>query len=96
MSTKLLITSLLAGAAIGMLLAPKKGSDTRKMIGKKFGDLKDRLQGIREASEEELQELADLFKSNVDGLKDDVRKRVLNVIKSTQNARHRMAEEIAN
>ncbi|HMC86423.1 MAG TPA: YtxH domain-containing protein [Chitinophagaceae bacterium] len=58
-NTKTLL-GFLAGAAVGalagILLAPDKGSETRKMISKKTGDLGDSLKGS--------------FNDFVDGIKD--------------------------
>ncbi len=49
MSTKKVITGILAGAAVGalagILLAPDKGSNTRKKISGKVNDVKDSLKG---------------------------------------------------
>ena len=47
MSSSKLLTGILigaaAGAVLGILFAPEKGSDTRKKIGKKSSDLKESL-----------------------------------------------------
>ena len=40
------LTALAAGAALGMLFAPKSGKDTRKDISKKTKDLSKKLSGL--------------------------------------------------
>jgi len=59
MNTKLL-TGFAIGLAVGILLAPEKGSDTRKKIAQKSSDLKDKFSDF-------IDSLADKF----DSLKDE-------------------------
>lgn len=55
------VTGALAGAAAGILLAPKKGKDTRKDISKKsnnyVNDAKDKLEGAKHSIEHKLEAL---------------------------------------
>lgn len=48
------LAGVAAGAAMGMLFAPDKGSDTRQKISKKSGDLADALNDKIDAKFEEL------------------------------------------
>ncbi len=48
-----------AGVAIGMLIAPEKGSDMRKRIQKSAGDWVDNLSNLFRHGKEELEELTD-------------------------------------
>ncbi|MBK6775912.1 MAG: YtxH domain-containing protein [Flavobacteriales bacterium] len=63
MSTKstiaIALTALAAGAAIGLLLAPASGADTRKKLVKKGSDLKDRLKDMLEEGGELIGKLKD-------------------------------------
>jgi len=43
-----LIAGLAIGGALGLLLAPQSGEETRKMISNKTGDLLDRLKDMKE------------------------------------------------
>jgi len=64
---------LAAGAVIGVLLAPDKGSNTRKKIGKKANELKDNLKegfdntvSTLEKKYGELQEKYNFLSENID------------------------------
>jgi gas vesicle protein len=69
-NSKILVAALAgaaAGAAIGLLFAPDKGSKTRKKIAKKGMDLKDDVMEKIEHSLSSLQQLKDnLFSSAAD------------------------------
>lgn len=61
MSTKstiaIALTALAAGAAIGLLLAPASGAETRKKLAKKGSDLRDRLADMLEEGGELIEKL---------------------------------------
>jgi len=68
------IGALLTGIAIGLLVAPKDGKDTRKLIKSKANDLGGNAKDKYEKSLEELSTLADKLKDgflkNVSSVKD--------------------------
>ncbi|QQR88048.1 MAG: YtxH domain-containing protein [Flavobacteriales bacterium] len=51
------LAALAAGAALGVLLAPESGAETRKKLMRKGDDLKDRLASMLEEGEELIAEL---------------------------------------
>ena len=78
------LAGLVAGVAIGVLVAPAEGSETRQRIADGAESLKKKLRQIRGVTADELDELKDIFDKETEGLKDDVRSRVLDLIKAAK------------
>ena len=53
------LTGLLAGIAIGVLMAPDKGTETRKKVSRKAADLKDQLNDFIDNASDTLQAVKD-------------------------------------
>ncbi len=73
-TSKLLLVTLSAAAAgvvAGLLLAPDKGSETRKKLGKTTNDLKDKMNGFIQSGKEYLQDVASTFSKEAKGMKED-------------------------
>lgn len=73
-ATKLLLGVLgaaAAGVAIGLLIAPDKGSETRKKISKKTEDWKNQMTSLIETGKEYLNDLKGTFGKEADDLKDE-------------------------
>lgn len=87
------LSGVVAGVAIGMLMAPAKGSDTRQKIADGASNLKNKMRKLRGATAQELDELTEVFENEVQGLKDDVRKRVLQLLRSGKSAGNHIREE---
>lgn len=84
-SAKTILGVLAAGAvgvAVGMLLAPKKGSELRDSIKGSFDDLGDQLGDFIAEGKEKLMGVADELKSHTNNIKKEVKSGVDN-IKST-------------
>ena len=61
MSLQRLFTATLSGIVIGILIAPAKGTDTRKKLNDSVENLKDKIRRFRGTTNEELDELHDVF-----------------------------------
>jgi gas vesicle protein len=80
------LSGLVAGVAIGLLTAPAKGSETREKIADTAGSIKRKIRRMRNQTMSELDELQDIFEHETDGLKDDVRERILTLIEASKNS----------
>ncbi len=87
------MTGIVAGLALGLLVAPAKGSETRQKISDAADNLKKKLKHLRSTTADELDELKEIFEKETTGLKDDVRERVLNLIKAAKTSTNNIKEE---
>ena len=96
MSVKSLLAATAAGVALGMLMAPEKGADTQKKIGESLDKLKMKwndIKSLKNISAEDLRELKETFKQHIEGLSDDVRSKILQIIESVRPEKKEMKEQ---
>ena len=86
------LSGLVAGVAIGMLVAPAEGRETRQKIADTADSLKRKLRQLRGVTADELDELKDIFERETEGLRDDVRSRVLELIKAAKEKGNHIKE----
>jgi gas vesicle protein len=94
MGVKSIVAAVAAGAAAGVLLAPEKGTAIRQKIGDKLKDVKERWYKVK-SSTSELEELKEVFSHEIEGLKDDTRKRVLEILEAAKTTGTRLKEQIS-
>jgi len=87
------LAGLVAGVAIGVLTAPAEGKETRQRIADTADNLKKKLRHLRGLTVDELDELREIFEKETDGLKDDVRSRVLDLIKAAKAKGNHIKEQ---
>lgn len=80
MSTSRFMLGLLAGVAIGMLIAPEKGENLRHGIADTADKWKDRLNRMVGRAGARLDDLRSLLEKNIDGLTEEVRNRIMTII----------------
>ena len=95
MSMKIIFACVAAGAAIGMLMAPESGSSIRNMITDKYNDLRERLYKVKSTSSD-VEELKEVFKHEIAGLKEDTRKRVLEILQATRLTGNHIKEQLVS
>ncbi|MDE1190851.1 MAG: YtxH domain-containing protein [Arachidicoccus sp.] len=88
------ISGIIAGAIVGIVLAPQSGEETRKQIADSASDLKKKLKKLTGKSVDELNDLQDVFKSEIAGLSDDVREKVLHLINKSKASAQAVADEL--
>jgi gas vesicle protein len=93
MSLQKIMLGTLTGIVIGMLIAPAKGSETRQKLSESAEKLKAKLRRIRGATNEELDELKDVFEHEVAGLREDVRLKILKLIEATKSGYYHVKDE---
>jgi len=87
------LSALVAGVAIGVLIAPAKGRETRQKISDSAEELKRKLRRLRGQAADELDELKSVLETEAGGLKDDVRERVLKLIEASKKRYNNVKEE---
>jgi len=93
MSLQRLFTATLSGIVIGILIAPAKGTDTRRKLSDTVDNIKDKIRRIRGTTNEELEELHDVFEHEISGLRDDVREKVLRLIEVSKKGYNHVKSE---
>lgn len=64
-----------AGVVVGLLIAPDKGSETRKKISKKTNDWKDHVNSLIKSGKEYLNDVSETIAEEGEGLKGDAERR---------------------
>ena len=68
-----------AGVVVGLLIAPDKGSETRKKIGKKTKDWREQMTNLIQSGKDYLHDVAETMVAEAEGLKEDAEKHVKRV-----------------
>ncbi|MGI8950000.1 MAG: YtxH domain-containing protein [Chitinophagaceae bacterium] len=80
MGLKKILAGMIIGVAVGVLIAPASGSETRQKIADTTDNLKRKWRRLRRKASTELDTLKGILENEVEGLKDDVRQKVLLLI----------------
>lgn len=94
MGVKSMVAAAAAGAAAGVLLAPESGTSIRQKLSDKLKDVKERWYKVKNSGEE-LEELKEVFSKEIAGLKDDTRRRVLEILEAAKATGTRLKEQVS-
>jgi gas vesicle protein len=93
MSLQRLFTATLSGIVIGILIAPAKGTETRRKLSDSVDNIKDKIRRIRGTTNEELEELHEVFEHEIYGLRDEIREKVLRLIEVSKKGYNHIKSE---
>ncbi len=88
------ITGVLAGVAVGLVVAPAKGSETRQKIADSADDLKNKLGNLTKKADLKLDDLKNIFQNEIAGLGDDVRQKILKLMDSGKTGMNNAREGV--
>ena len=91
-----ILSGLAAGVALGILVAPAEGSETRQRISDAADTLKRKLRQLRGVTMDELDELKDIFERETEGLRDDVRSHILELIRAAKEKGNHIKEQVVS
>ncbi len=80
------MTGLLMGVGLGILLAPEKGSETREALTEEAGKIKDKFDEVMGRNGARLDDLKEMLESEVQGLSDDVRSRIMTILEEEDSS----------
>ncbi|XOD66491.1 MAG: YtxH domain-containing protein [Flavobacteriales bacterium Tduv] len=66
----------LVGVASGLILAPEKGSKTRKKLGKKVSDIKETMEDVTKKLGKKIQDTKETLKSKWQKSKDELKDKI--------------------
>jgi len=93
MSFQKTMIATLTGVVIGILIAPAKGSETRQKLSDSADNIKDKIRRLRGTTNEELDELHQVFEHEIAGLKEDIREKILRLIETTKKGYNHVKAE---
>jgi len=93
MGLQRMLNCTLSGIVIGILIAPAKGTETRRKLSETVDNIKDKIRRIRGTTNDELDELHNVFEQEISGLRDDIREKVLRLIEVSKKGYNHVKSE---
>ena len=78
MNTSKILTAILAGVVVGLLIAPDKGSETRRKVSKKVNEVSD----VINDAIDRLREQGNAWADEADEMQEDVKEKFSEAIES--------------
>lgn len=96
MSTSRFFAGALIGLVAGLMLAPEKGEDMRKDVADTAQKWKRKLNRLAGKAGPELNDLKNMLSEEVEGLGEDVRHRMLNILEESSDSAYRLKSSFSN
>jgi gas vesicle protein len=96
MSTSKFIAGAIVGVVAGLLLAPEKGEDMREDLADTAQKWKRKVNRMMGKANSELDDLKDMLGAEIEGLGDDVRKRILTILEESGKSADNMKRNITS
>ncbi len=93
MSVQRIMIATMAGVIMGILIAPAKGSETRQKLSDSADNIREKIRRLRGVTNDELDELHDVFEHEIAGLKDDMRQKILRLIEVSKKGYNHIKSE---
>jgi gas vesicle protein len=77
-------TALVSGVAIGVLLAPNCGTDTRRKVAETAENFRKRIMGFATRSGHTVDDIKNMLSDDVEGLNPDLKNRILQLIEGSE------------
>jgi gas vesicle protein len=90
------LSGLVAGVALGILIAPAEGKETRQRLADTADTLRRKLKHLRGVTADELDELREIVEREAEGMKEDVKARILELIRAAKQRGNNIKEQAFN
>lgn len=87
------LSGIVAGMAIGLLVAPAEGRETRQKIADTAGTWRRKMRRLTGITADELDELKDIIRRETKGMREEVRDRLLTLIQAAKEKGNHIKEE---
>jgi len=94
-STKFLLGAA-AGMVVGLLIAPEKGEDLRDELADSAGKWKGKLGKLIGKANGSLEDLKSYLDKNIDGLTDDVKRKIIGILDDAQDLTYSAKNRVNN
>jgi len=96
MSTSNFVAGALVGLLVGLLVAPEKGEDLRDDIADTADKWKKRIYKLTGKANKELSDLRKSLENEIDGMSEDVRRRILTILDESVDAARSVKGHVSN
>lgn len=96
MSTSKFLAGAVVGVVIGLLIAPESGEELRTDIVDTAGKWKKRLNKLVGKADATLDDLKHYMDNNIDGLTDDIKRRILSILDDAEQMAYNAERTLKN